>query len=376
MFSNKTTEKVKAILSSKRLNEKLKFIKEIYKMSKLDDLYRNIKLEFAGGYLYITAMNPMCCVKTHMEVLEHDLQFCVLVDAESFISVIGRYSVDLILEFLPNNNLTIKHDSGYVNTKWFPFGKLPFPSIYEQSGESVSYKCSDFVPFLKKSFMFTREDEFMINLSMTYISIDDEYINVFSTDRFAIYVHREKNGNKIKSSDISINSVSASILYGMAAKSNGEVRVSSDDRITYLSFDDTLIYNVNPEHKMPNFRNVMNAYKPDIKAVVNKDILKDVISKCAIDDKLTSTIYLGKEKSGIKSSDPSKGLDLVEYFINEFMEGQNISFDIRLKRIKDAISCFGSKSITIEVSSESKFLRVSDPDGREKEFVLLSTYKN
>lgn len=366
---------MKATVSAKKLNEKLKYIKEIYKAKKLDDIYRNMLLKFHNGYLDITAINPMCCVITSVETLSHDSIFEVLVEASSFISIIDRYSVDLEFEFYGNGDLFIRHDSGCVNTKWFTTSV--FPAIYEQSGEILSYKCSDFIPFLKKSFMFTAYDEFTISMSMIYISIDDKYINVMSTDRFSIYAHREENTDGVKSSDISINEVTASILYGMASKSNGDVRISSDNhgRITFLSFDDTVIYNVNPEHRTPDFGRVIDSYMPSTRMVVRKKIIMDSIARSIMDDVL-STVHIGKDKSGIETGDMSKGISFKEYFGRESMEGESVSFDIKLKKMKDAVSCIEGDRVMIEVSMPNKFLRISDPENTDKEFVLLSTYKN
>lgn len=366
---------MKATLSAKKLNEKLKFIKEIYKMKKLDDMYRNMLLKFQNGYLYIVAINPMCCVRTYIDMIQQDCTFGVLVDAVSFISIIGRYSVDLDFEFQQNGNLVISHDSGNVVTKWF--NTSSFPAIYEQSGEVLSYKCSYLIPFLKKSFMFTTYDEFTISTSMIYISIDERYINVMSTDRFSIYAHREENVDKVKDSNISINEVTASILYGMASNSKGDIKISSDKdgRITFLSFDDTVIYNVNPEHKIPGFNRVIEGYSPSTKLIVRKKIIMDSIARSIVDD-IVSTVYIGNSRSGIETNDISKGISFKEYFGRESMEGESVSFDIKLKKIKDAISCIEGDRVMIEVSMPNKFLRVSDPENQHKEFVLLSTYKN
>lgn len=366
---------MKAKVSAKKLNEKLKFIKEIYKMKGLDVMYKNMRIEFNKNLLYITAINPMCCVRTFIDDVSSDLPFSALVDAESFISIISRYSADLNFDFGTNKVLMIEHGSGKIKTNWYDISS--FPMIYAPGGDSITYKCSDFIPFLKNAFVFTTNDEFRDSLSMAHIFINEKHISVISTDLFSIYVHREDNVNNIECLDFSINETAAGILYGFASKSNGDIRVSSgeNNNITFLSFGDTVVYNVNPTHKIPKWEVVVNSYNPDIKMIVSSNIIMDSINKCMM-DKIASTVYLGKDKSGIKSSDIEKGIDIVEYFMPELMEGENISFDIKLKKLRDTISCLSSKKIMIEVCSANKFLRVSNPENTNKEFILLSTYKN
>lgn len=359
-----------------RLNSFLGLAHVILSEKKVPEDMRFVKINASDTTLVVTVLNTQCCMrKTWYDVISSEPFEC-LVYASTFISLIKKLSGEVTLSFTDDKKLTITHATGRKEMTW-AYARS-FPMVFEISGEHLDFNSKNLASTLNKAEEFVLNDDFSPVFRYVAIEINDKDVSVVSSDKFQLYICKMANDKGYKGMFVTISQTIVNILSKMLKGLDCNIKIYLTEKITFIEIGDVVLYNINPEQKMYNWRYIDERFQGDVKIVFNTNKVLGAIDRCYTPSSNESYMYITKTKCFLRESSFRGDETSIEYFEPDLVEGLNmdmVDFRKPILDLKRSINCLDGDKFIMEIQLPNKFLKIYSPDNLN-EYLYLSTYNN
>lgn len=303
-------------------------------------------------------------------VITGDLNpFCV--ESETLISFFKNHTQDVGIDVLDNQDLVFKYDGGMFITVWENDNLFP-EMFYPAETYPLVINTDFFMSFIKRSFDFVGIDEFRPVIETVYLNIKHDMLDVVSTNLNSMFVGRTPLKWDFEERGLMIGNMAAFLVYYFADK-DMDMLVYSDDRRTYIKFNNVLIFEQKREGRFMPYERVVNAFNASSSVIFDKDVvLKSVVSVGSVSDFVVITV--GDNRINIAGEDAGRRKKMIETHECD-QEGEGFSFTIKRSNLVDSIKNMDKGKVIMEWCDNFKNMKIYNK-GKKNVFILNQSYQN
>lgn len=358
------------------LNEKLTAISKMHDKAVSKLVTPNIRFVIYIDHITIQAMNEKITFTEDIydiqSDVEHGKSFSFLVDARTLIDFFKNHKGDITIDVLNNFEIKFSYKNGSFSSVWFE--DKAFPEFFSPSGENeMRVMSSFFVPSMKRAFAFVGEDEFRPSIETIYINIKNDHIDLVSTDRFSLFLSRKFISLGIPDKGIMLSHSAAGVIYQFLSDKDTEIRISSDDRRTFICFDNVVITDMNLEFSYPNYERICDLYKHSSKIMFDRDSLLSALNAMSI---VNDMITISADTNGhavVRSEDSGNRKKIEEMITCSNIDGPGFYFFIKKSNMVSSIKNLLKGDVVLEYSEASKSTKMYNPK-YESTYILNQTF--
>lgn len=220
-----------------------------------------------------------------------DSEFKVRIDPKMFLDFVNGKDGEVTFTFDPESNrLVMKACRGRMSCVYMrPPEYVSVPVL--PSNVFMSAQSSYFVSVLKRAVNFASKDPYRPNLMCVVIKIENGIVEVASTDMFRCFRHR-KAATGATEGFLQISPVASCLLMDFLDGKESRVDFYTDEKYSYIVFDDVIIYDLKYDSKFPNYNKLFDRFESNAGAMVNKQMF---LASASITKNLDRLEYLRME---------------------------------------------------------------------------------
>lgn len=366
---------MKARVDGKILDKHLSNISKIFGKESSDVFYSSIRVIFYDSYVKFQAMNSRVTLTDIVQDILTDLNsgefISFLIDAKTLVSFFKNHKEIVDIEIKNDFSIDFTYGKGMFSTTWSE--DKTYPSI-SNTPDVNTFRIGSlsFVPMLKKAFSFIQKNEFRPELGTVFIESIYGSVNLASTDLNRLYL----NISDVKTDQISsfmISEEAASILYAYIKDDDKEITICSDQKRTFILFDEVVIADLNIDRAFPNYKYVFENTYIDSYVDVLKESLMDTLSSLSIVEwSKVMGFGFNNGKIVIYSEDTGNRKKIQEYITIGSLSGSEFSFGVQKAGFATSVKSISGDYIRIGYDSKNRFIKIYNPKN-ENESILSST---